>query len=470
VNEWLIYLYTALPFAVALACASLAVAGIGIGLVAPRLLVYAYLAVFFLFNSANYGNLQVLSSAGIYTRGSGLLYFSLLLWLMLGIWCCALASTGFARDPAPQNTLKPWFWGWFLLLLLHLASALFLGHKPSEALAPGGFANIVWMAPLVSLLLMSFRTRAQVIALGRFIMLMGLGRAVFGLARWAFAGGDPNNVYANMNAVRIELTFFDINDSMLCALAFAIAAVQLFQPAPAQSTPAWRKLEWLTLAATAACIVLSYRRSAWIGFVLACLVIVWRFPWRRRLQLAAAGVPLLGAAIAAVALRRLSQTRGAGAGLESVVYDMQSQRFGAESQRVLELKFALADFLAHPLTGIGAWGRYEGFERISWQGSADGGSFIHSGVLHIALKAGVPGLILFGGLAWAFAVCARRALRELPPDLLGLGTAGVAGVALMLPDFLVGTPIPQVRTTQMIALCLALPYLALAAQRVPVRP
>ena len=33
----------------------------------------------------------------------------------------------------------------------------------------------------------------------------------------------------------------------------------------------------------------------------------------------------------------------------------------------------------------------------------------------------------------------------------------------MLPDILLGTPFPQVRTSQMLAVCLALPYLASAA-------
>jgi hypothetical protein len=398
----------------------------------------------------------------VYSRGSGLLLFPLVLYYVLGAWCCARVAASFQGYRAPPCNLRPWFWGWFLLLGAHVAVALVTDVKLARVLAPSGFSNLVWMAPLVSLLLLSFRTPAHATELARFIVLAGLGRALFGLVRWAGFGGDPNNVYANMNAIRIKLTFFDINDSLLCMMAFAIAAVHLFQAPRGARSRAWVAIEWLTLAATAACIVLSYRRTAWFGFMLACAVVMLRFPWRRRLQLAAAGLPLVGAALVWVGVRRLSQTKGAGGGLAGMFYDMQARRLGPESERVLELKLALADFLSHPLAGIGAWGRYAGYQQISWQANADGGLFLHSGVLHIGLKTGLVGLVLLAGTAWAFVAMARHALRTLPPEQLGLGTAGVAALAFMIPDMLVGTPFPQVRTTQMIAISLALPYVALA--------
>jgi hypothetical protein len=467
-DTFLTWVFTALPFMVVLLLAVLAVAGIAIGMVWPRFLLYPYLCIFFWMNSTSYGSLSVFASASVYARGSGLLYFGLVLWYLLGAWCCARVASSFQGLAAPPCNLRPWFLGWLVLLGGHVAVALFSGISLKQALAPSGFANIVWMAPLISLMLLSFRSRAQLAGLARFIMLAGLARALFGLGRWAVLGGDPNNIYANVNAIKIRLTFFDINDSLLCCMAFAIAAVNLFQAARMPRARAWIALEWLTLVATALCIVLSYRRSAWIGFVLAVALLMLRFPPRRRVQLIVLGLPVVGAALVTVAVARLGQTKAAvGQGLASLVYDMESHRFGAESERVLELKLALADFLSHPVTGIGAWGRYTGYQRISWQLSEDGGLFLHSGVLHLALKSGLLGIVLFTGLALAFVAVARRALRQLPPEYLGLGAAGVAGVAFMLPDLLVGTPIPQVRTTQMLAVCMALPYLALAVGAAP---
>jgi len=199
--------------------------------------------------------------------------------------------------------------------------------------------------------------------------------------------------------------------------------------------------------------------------MLAFLIIMMRFPLQRRMQMMVLGMPVVGAGLLYAAVKRLGQTKGAGGGLSSLFYDMNSKRFGAESERVLELKFALADFFSHLFTGIGSWGRYAGYQHISWQSGQDGGLFLHSGVLHIALKAGLPGLILLFGTIWVFMAFTRRALRTLPPELLGLATAGAAGLAFMLPDLLIGTPFPQVRTTQMLALCLALPYVAMAVYR-----
>ena len=461
------YLFTSLPFIVVVLLALLAVLGIGLGLVWPRLLVYPYLCIFFWMNSTSYGNLSVFASPGVYSRGSGMLLFPLVLWYVLGAWCCARIAAGFRAGRAPAGAapcnLRPWFWGWAVLLGAHAGAAFVSGVPLKDALAPSGFSNIVWMGPLVALMLLAFRTREQALELARFIMLAGLGRALFGLGRWAAFGGDPNNVYANMNAIRIRLTFFDINDSLLCMLAFSIAAVLLFGAVQERRAATWRLLEWLTLGATAACIVLSYRRSAWFGFMLGFAVVLWRFPLRRRVQLTLAALPLVGAALGYAALRRLGQTRG-GSGL---FYDMQSRRFGPESERVLELKLVLGDILARPFTGIGSWGRYSGYEQISWQANPDGGLFLHSGVLHVALKSGLPGIALLAGTVCAFVLAARRALRTLPPALLPLGTAGVAALAFMIPDVLVGTPFPQVRTTQMLAIALALPYVALAAAAAP---
>src|SRR3954469_6181378 len=96
-NTVLLYFYTSLPFLATLAVALAAVVGMGVGLVWPRFLAYAYLAVFFFKNSTNYGSLAPMGSPGIYSRGSGVLFFPLLLWAMFGAWIIAHVAASFRR-------------------------------------------------------------------------------------------------------------------------------------------------------------------------------------------------------------------------------------------------------------------------------------------------------------------------------------------------------------------------------------
>ncbi len=451
-------LFTAFPFIVVILAASALVLFAVTSLAKPRLLAYPYLAVLFMSTGTAFGRLDAVAPS-IFSRGSGVLYFSLILWLLLAAYIWSRFSAAFTRTLALPCSLYPWFMGWFFLLVAHTAVALFLQVPIEDAISPMGFSNIVWMATLVLLLLSVFRTPAEIEELTRLIVLGGMSLAIFGLVRWAAADGDPANTYANQMRMDIKLTFFDINDNLVCMLAFCIAAVRLFRAGTVTQSQLWQAIYWLTIVATAACIILSFRRTAWLGFILGSIIVLSQLPVRRRIQAAVLAGPAVVVAIIYSALKRLSQTKGAG-GLESFFYDIQARDVGTESLRLLELKLAWADFLNSPILGIGTWGRFTGHQLISWQTGDAAGAFLHSGVLHVALKGGLVGLALFIGLYASYLFFVRRALRTTSEPYLPLLVAGGAGVAFMLPDMLIGTPIPQVKTTQMLALCFALPYLA----------
>ena len=446
------------PFVLVIAVASVLIAYAGLGLAQPRFLLYPYLALLFTFSGATFGRVDAVALS-VYSRGAGMLVFPLILWLLLAATLWMWLASMFSRRSLNDCNLLPWFVGWTVLLFGHMAVGLATGVPLKDTLSVGGFSNIVWMAILVIAIQLAFRNPGQLHELMKFIVLIGAVRASYGLVRWVAFGGDPANAYANRMGLDVKLTFFDINDSLLCWLALSIAALRLWRPTANRESIFWQLIYLGTIVACAACIVLSYRRTAWVGVLLGGAWLLLYLPARRRIQVALLAAPVMIAGVAYSAWHRLSQTRGA-RGLGGFFFDVQSKAFGPESQRLLELKLALSDFIDHPIVGIGAWGRFKGYQLISWHWGPDGGTFVHSGVLHIAFKTGLVGLVLFGGLIAALVLFWRRHSAQIEGPLQPLAIAGIAGLLFMLPDMIIGTPIPQVRTMQMLAFCLALPYLA----------
>ena len=465
-STWEAFLVS-VPFAVVIALALVLIAYAGLGLAAPRFMLYPYLALLFTISGATFGRVDAVALS-IYSRGAGVLLFPLIMWLLLAAMLWTWVSSMFSRRSLNECNALPWFAAWAVLLLGHLAVGLALGVPAKEILSVGGFSNIVWMAVLVIAVQFAFRNPDQLHELMKLIVLVGAAHAAYGLARWLAFGGDPANAYANRLGLDVKLTFFDINDSLVCWLALSIAMLRLLRPSTRRDSLLWQLIYLGTIGACAACIVLSYRRTAWVGVVLGGAWLLLHLPTRRRVQVALLAAPVMMAGVAYGAWHRLSQTRGA-RGLGGFFFDVQSKTFGPESQRLLELKLALSEFLDNPIVGIGSWGRFKGYQLISWHWGPDGGTFVHSGVLHIAFKTGLVGLILFAGLIAALLVFWRRHAAKIDAPLQPLAIAGIAGLLFMLPDMIIGTPIPQVRTMQMLAFCLALPYLAYGVTRNPER-
>lgn len=456
--------YLGQPFVMAIALA-VGVAAIGGAVISrPWVPLALYLSVYFVFAQSNYGSLDVFHANPIYARGSGRLFYPALCWALLVMVFWAWLGRRFARDsPLPVTPVQRVLWAWVLLLALHLVAGWLLDVDAAQVLDSHGFAQVAWMLPLVHLLQASGRDERTLDTLGRLLVLAALAKAVFGLGRRALFGGDPANVYQNYGQVDVRLTFFDLSDSLVCLLGASVAAAMLFVAPSPRHGAAWRLLCGITIALAVVCIVLSYRRTAWGGLVLAMIGLLWQLDRRRRWPVLLLAVPLATALVVTVAMQRLGAQAGGG-GLAAFFFDLWGNRFGPESTRLLELRLAWQSFTDSPVVGIGAWGRYAKSHLVPWQVMA-GGSFVHSGVLHLAMKAGLIGLILLAALGWAFRVERRRAAAAAGPEGRVLLVAAVCGLAFMLPDFLFGTPIPQLRTMQLMALCLGLPGLVAAATR-----
>jgi hypothetical protein len=455
------------PFFYAIGAALLVVVFAGVTLSRPSVLLYPFFILLFFVTDISYGRVDAVAPS-IFSRGVGFLLFPLYLWLVLASLIWANFSTAFYFKPLaalPRLDINRWFMAWLLLFGAHVLVAAAAGQDLLLAIGPNGFSNLVWMWVFFLAIIATFRNESAVLWLSRAIMFAGLGRATFGLVRWVAFGGDPANAYANRHGLQIKLTFFDIYDSLICMLTICIAAMWLFRgPRAGKRTSVEALLLWLCMGIPALCIILSFRRAAAIGMVIAGIFLLFQLPRHARWQLAVAAAPVAIGGAGYAIWKRLSQTRGAG-GLDRFLFDITPSNFGPESVRLLELKLAWASFLENPLVGVGAWGSYGGSALISWQEDA-AGAFLHSGVLHVGLKSGLLGLILMCGLVWSYARFWREIRHQLSDAVAPLAVAGVAGILFALPDFLIGTPVTKIRATQLLAFCLALPYVAAIASGV----
>jgi hypothetical protein len=433
----------------------LAIGGIGVGLTRPVWLLFAFVILLLSFGQTTYGQLQ--ASNVIYSRGSGLLFFSAVAWWLWGMALIAVIWGGIAKRSAHPTNLSASAYALFSLFLGHLAMGLLLDQPLKEVLSGAGLINFIHLAIFIFVLTKLLQNADDLVWLTRLLLIVGGLRGIFGLTRWAAFGGDPANVYENVERLGVQLTFFDICDSMVAAVVL-FYCLRMLASAWDNLSPAQRLGLALLALLECAVILLSYRRTAWGGLLLVMIWLFICFPPRVRTfsWLIFPALLLIVGSVAAARLGKVTAGRGV---FESFFYDLiPKTSFGTESSRLLELKLALETFYDNPIFGVGAWGRFSGSHLIGWHRGEAAFSFVHSSIVHLLFKTGFVGatlVLVTLGLVIRFLVRSRGMLAERERWLFD---SCIAGLIFFIPDFLLGTPIPQFRTMMLYGLLIGLPY------------
>ncbi len=423
----------------------------------PSLATLGLVAILCAFSSSTWGQLQEENT--IYSRGTGLFHFSL---LNLSLWFAAAAA--FMRDARVRaratvggSPFPAAIAAFSFLMLAHVALGLMAGQDLLLILGYSGMINVI------NLLLMGWlvtRTLADAASrqwLLKLLLALAALRAMYGLVRYQWFGGDSANPYRNFESLDIRLVYFDICDNYIAALAAFILAWLLLMPQVRLSLPK-RALLCVWLLMEVATVALSFRRSSLVGLALMSLVLFWRLPWPRKCLLAGAGA--LAMALASVTLMKTRlqfSTGGSGGLLASLLYDVGPAR-STEVSRFYELEAAAKSLEGHWLFGLGSWGSFVGNEDILDYhfGKFD---FVHSGFGHLVLKSGLAGLAMFVALLAAFVMHTLRQRPHWRGNEALLADAALAGLLFWLPTLLIGTPVIEFRTMTLLGLTLALPYL-----------
>ena len=457
-SELLPYL---VPAGMVLAAMLAIVIGFGLMLAWPRVLVFGFLACLLLIASSSSYGLEEATEANVFwVKGTRTFFFSFVEMAVFGAWIAALLRNAWTGTRPVGVTIFKYYLAFGALLVGHaLVGLLDDRHPLLFDLSQRGFSNLLYQGMFILVLVSTLRTERDLRWLGLLFVACLLGRHVFGLVRWAAFGGDPQNAYATLGGSQVRITFWDINDSILAALMFALCAWRLLTQ---RVFAAGERLLYLAGSAMALVIpLLSARRTAQGGMLLAIVVLAALLPRGRRWPAVLAFV--LAVPLVAVALGQRAEDKTARL-IERVLIDVKANPMkDPRRTRFHELRTAWQTLKEKPVFGLGPSGRFRVTDHTGLEYHGGAYDYVHSGFGHVLLKTGFVGLLLFCALLVAWGRLVVRSWPSTDGPGRGLAVAALAGLAASLPNLLVGTPIPELRTMLLMGLLMALPLVVARA-------
>ena len=421
----------------------------------PKYLVYLFLAMIFFFPNPGWGVLDKADIFNLYSKGTGQLPVPLMTLFMWAVFLIVFIFANARSDALRWCNLRKPFWAFNALFVVYALFGVAIGNPIEKVISERGVITVVNMSLLVGVMLRIFKKKEDAEQLMSFFLLCAVTRGIWGIFRFFFLGGDPANVYANIEHIAVRLTFFDIGDLVIaCVAAFYAGWMLLWKGR--QVSLKGKLFYAFVMGVELFVMVFSYRRTAWGGMVLVGAFFVMLQPWRRRIQ-AFLALAVLSAFTFSVVMRERLQGIAKGKGLwEMFFYDTATKgKFSADQGRLAELNAAFQTVKENMLFGVGPWGGYG-------PNSID---FMHSGFLHVWLKTGLLGLVIFVAILVSYVLFCTFKRRTIPPAERGYFEAGFAGFLFLLPTLFMGTPIIEFRTMQLLGFALALPYIAYAINR-----
>jgi O-Antigen ligase len=451
-----------IPIALAFGVPIVIILAMGVAVTWTRYLVFGYLVVILIVpQTSSYGTLTGENLNNVWVKGTKTFFFSFLDMFLFGTW---LLGTVFlsrwkkcnARFSSP---LARWYFAFGVLFFGYVIFAMFGKDPLLLQFQQRGVINIIWQGMFVTLLATTIRTE-QDLKTVTFILLCCLaGREAWGLFRYAFLGGDPQNYYANIGFANIKITFFDINDSILASFLLGLVAWKLLL----DRQGGWQRVGYAVLVIFAVLTpLLSARRTGQGGLLLAMILLFFLLPRGRRspvLIVLALAIPL---AISALSLR--SNDSGGIPLLEKILIDVKTDDQSADprASRFYELETAWKTIREEPFFGVGPSGSFKVDSRLGLEYHQGKYDFVHSGFGHVLLKTGFVGLTIYVGIFLTFIFRVKKEWGFLLPEHKALAVGALCGFIAQLPGMFFGAPVIEIRTMLVSGLLFAIPLICIA--------
>lgn len=419
----------------------------------PKYLLYGYMGVVFLFSGGNYGRIETIKS--IYGRGTGVFPISLINIFLIIMFCLLLFRRIFRPLRVERFGVKMPLIMLALACISYFMWGLFISVPLKDILSEKGVINIMNMALLFFCFLWGIEHRPDVDRLRKmlfhFVILVG----TFGIVRWAFFGGDPANIYMTGARINVRITFFDIGQHILFCIALSYSLLLLLKGlAPGRKE---KLFYWIVILISGFNIVFCFRRTAWLGL---CLVLFWitlTIDFRAKIWAVLVTAFLVLLLSSYVIQQRFTGEKRYDERETTLTGDITEEgKFSTASRRFAEFNAALQAIKKNYLFGVGPWGTEYGA-----RGDVEHVKPVHSSIIHMALKMGFLGLLLYVWMLVSYISWWLRKRQRSWNDmsLKILSEAAFCGFLFLSPDIMFGTPIVLYRIPQLFAFILALTYL-----------
>jgi O-antigen ligase len=399
-------------------------------------------------NPSDYGTRTPSPFALVYVLGTYSTQVTLFQIGLFLLWAAALWAAA-ARAPAsvaPPETWRPVFGAYLALLCVFVGQLLadstpVFSDKWWLSFQEPSWDLVLWQGATVYACYVFLNRRQDLRRLGVWMVGVLATVHVWGLVRYVFLGGDPNNAYAFLEKLAIKISFWDINHSIMAAFLMGYAAWRVLADPPKKG---WMRWFFVFLAGVAMLsIVLSARRTAQGGLAVALLAILVCLPKGKRGIVAL----VLALSIPAALVVTAQRSKDSGSIVDKVLLDIKSERMkDPRATRFYELQRAWQSVRRSPWFGLGPQGAFRVIDNRGLEYHRNNYGFVHSGPGHLLLKVGVVGVVLYGVVLLGFVRGMTRAWPAIPRSLKPLTLGGIAALAAAFPNFLVGTPIIEVRT------------------------
>jgi hypothetical protein len=396
----------------------------------------------------------------VYAKGSRTFFFPIIQFYLYGLFLAILFQNTFEMRTVMKGAGKGWMLAFAALFSCHFAYGLGDGVSLAALLSERGLINVLHMSMIAYVAVSVIRDEKSLAWFTKTLLAIAVARGCYGLGRFLFFDGDPQNAYVKYGLTDLKITYWDINEGLIASMVVFYCGWRLFR-------------EWSTLSRGARTffvvaavvelldILFSYRRAQQYGLLLAGLYFIWLLPKGKRAVAALTFVLLMLPAVGYLSSYRTQETfhQNNLSLIEQLAPDVATKG-GITSRyaRFYELSEALDTIAQSPLVGVGIWGEFDiGISSRGLEYHEGRYDLVHSGLGHVLLKSGIIGLIIFCGVlfsAWRFA---SRARSYVPEKHLGLFEACRAGLIFLVPSLLFGTPIPEFRSMALLGVILAVP-------------